>query len=230
MSVGDDGWVKHAPHLAMKGVIQTGPLNAVHAVNQVALDDEILLLGIRYSLPGILENISQGVLDVSFASVPIYLSNHSWIPQIRYRLIDYELPRATPPELLPHSGVHAAVVVGLSSNVNGDGLFQVCFAITSSDKEILGAIPSVFSHDHRLLLIPLPILWVWDIDGVVMATFRVVDNEADRCVVSIIGFVSDPVEVNGAEGNAEHIFLWEWLGSDGELGEHGWFGGSVFWG
>ena len=100
-----------------------------------------------------------------------------------------------------------SVVVGLSSNVDGDGLLWVCFAITSSDKEILGAIPNVLSHDHWLLLIPLPILWVGDIDRVVMVTFRVVDNEADRCVVSIIGFVCNPVEVNGAECDAECIVV-----------------------
>ena len=71
VSVRDDGWVKHAPHLHMKGVIQTCPLNAVHAVNQVMLDNEILFLSVCYSLPGILENISQGLLDVSFASVTV---------------------------------------------------------------------------------------------------------------------------------------------------------------
>ena len=65
--VGDDGWVKHAPHLHLKGVIQTHPLNAVHAVDQVALDDEILLLGVRYLLPGILENVSQGLLYIGSA-------------------------------------------------------------------------------------------------------------------------------------------------------------------
>ena len=48
--VGDDGWLKHALHLHLKGVIQTRPLNAVHAVNQVTLDDEILFLYVRYLL------------------------------------------------------------------------------------------------------------------------------------------------------------------------------------
>ena len=33
VSVGDDGWIKHAPHLHLEGVIQTCPLDAVHAVD-----------------------------------------------------------------------------------------------------------------------------------------------------------------------------------------------------
>ena len=86
-----------------------------------------LLLSICYLFPGILEDIPQGLLDIGFASVLIYLSNHPWVPQIHYHLIDYELLRAAPPELLPHCGVHATVVVGPSSNVDRDGLFQVCF-------------------------------------------------------------------------------------------------------
>ena len=80
VSVGDDWWVKHALHLHLEGVIQTRPLNAVHAVDQVALDDEILLLGVCYSLPGILENISQGLLYLSFASIPVQLGNHLRVP------------------------------------------------------------------------------------------------------------------------------------------------------
>ena len=64
-----------------------------------------------------------------------------------------------------------------------------------------------------------------------MATFRVVDNEADRCVISIIGFVCDPVEVNGTECDAEYVIIVrEWLGADGKLGRCSCFGGSVFWG
>ena len=71
MLVGDDWWVKHAPHLHLKGVVQSRPLDAVHAVDQVALDDEILFLSVRYSLPGILENISQGLLYLGFAPIPV---------------------------------------------------------------------------------------------------------------------------------------------------------------
>ena len=122
-------------------------------------------------------------------------------------------------------------MVGLPSNVDRDGSLRVCFAITSSDKEIVRAIPNILGHDHRLLLIPLPIQRVADVDRVVMATFRVIDNEANRCVVSIIGFVCDPIEVDGAECNAECVvIIGEWLGADGELGRCGCFGGSVFWG
>ena len=117
-------------------------------------------------------------------------------------------------------------MVGLSSDVDWDCPLRVCFAVTSSDKEIVGVIPNILGHDHRLLLVPFPVLRVRDVDGVVMATFRVVDNEADRCVVSIVGCFCDPIEVDGAEC----VIFGEWLGADGELGQGNFFGGSVFWG
>ena len=64
-----------------------------------------------------------------------------------------------------------------------------------------------------------------------MATFRVVDNEADRCVVSIVGCFCDPIEVDGTEDGAECVVVvGEWLGADGKLGQCDFFGGSVFWG
>ena len=123
------------------------------------------------------------------------------------------------------------MVVGLSSDVDWDRPLRVCFAVTSSDKEIVGVIPNILGHDHRLLLIPFPVPWVRDVDGVVMATFRVVDNVADRCVVSIVGCFCDLIEVDGAEDGAECVVIvGEWLGADGELGRYAFFGGGVFWG
>ena len=121
------------------------------------------------------------------------------------------------------------MVVRLSSDVDWDGPFQVCFAVTPTDKEIVGAIPNILGHDHRLLLVPLPVPRVGDIDGVVMATFRVVDNVADRCVVSIVGCFCDPIEVDGAEYGAACVVVVERLGPDSELGRCGCFG-SILWG
>ena len=57
--------------------------------------------------------------------------------------------------------------------------------------EIVGAIPDVASDHHRLFFIPLPILGVGDVYWIVMAAFRVIDNEADRCIVSTLIFVCD---------------------------------------
>ena len=122
------------------------------------------------------------------------------------------------------------MVVGLSSDIDWDRPLRVCFAVTSSDKEIVGVIPNILGHDHWLLLVPLPVLRVGDVDGVVMATFRVVDNEANRCVVSIIGCFCNPVEVDGTEDGAECVVILDQLGTDGELGRCDCFSGSVFWG
>ena len=76
--------------------------------------------------------------------------------------------------------------------------------------EIVGAILDIAGHHHQVFFIPFPIEWVWDVNWVVMVAFRVIDDEPDWRVVSIIGFFCDPVEVNGAEGDAECIILWEW--------------------
>ena len=122
------------------------------------------------------------------------------------------------------------MVVGPSSDVDGDSSLRVCFAGSSSDKEILGVIPNILGDHHRLLFVPLPVPRVGDVNRVVMLTFRVVDNEADRCVISIIGFFCDPVEVDGTEDGAECVVVGEGLGADGKLGWCDFFGGSVFWG
>ena len=76
--------------------------------------------------------------------------------------------------------------------------------------EIVRAIADVTGDHHRLFFIPLPVLGVGDVNRVVMAAFRVIENEADRCIVSVLGFVCDPVVVDGAEGDAECVGFWEW--------------------
>ena len=71
VAVGTDRRAKYAPHLHLEGVIQTHPLDAVHTVDQLSLNDEVLLFYLRHSLPGFLENVSQGLLQLGFSLVPI---------------------------------------------------------------------------------------------------------------------------------------------------------------
>ena len=149
-------------------------------------------------------------MQVLLAPVAVDFRYHSWIPQVSDGFIDDKLLGASPLENRPHRGVHASPAIGLSSNEDRDGLLWVRLPITSSDMEIVSAIPDIASDHHRLFFIPLPILGVGDVNWIVMAAFRVIDNEADRCVVSILVFVCDPVEVDGAKGNAECIVFWEW--------------------
>ena len=123
-----------------------------------------------------------------------------------------------------------SVAIGLSSNIHWDGAFRVCFAVASSDREIFGVILNILGNDHQLLFIPPPIMGIRDIDGVVVAALRVIENEANRWSIVVVGFVCDSVIVDGAEGNAECIILWECLGMDGELRQCGWVSGCIFWG
>ena len=215
--------------MGLEGVIQSHPLNSAHTVRHVPLDNEELLLNVREALPGFLLHISQRLIQIFLAPVAVNFRYYSWVPQIGDRLVDDELLRASLLKDCPHHVVHASPAIGLSSNEDWYGLLWVCLPVTSSDIEVVGAIANVTGNHHRLLFIPLPILGVWDVNGIVMATFRVIENEANRCVVSVLGFVCDPVEVNGAEGNTECIVLREWGGVDGELGRRGGLVGGVFW-
>ena len=61
----------------------------------------------------------------------------------------------------------------------------VTSAFSSSDIRIVGVILYVFGDFGAILVVPFPIHWVWDVDGVVMATFKLIVHEACRCRVGI---------------------------------------------
>jgi hypothetical protein len=78
----------------------------------------------------------------------------------------------------------------LSTNVDRDGAAGVALTVSASDICIVGLILNVSGHLGSVLLIPVPVHGVWDVDGVVMATVRVIDNEPCRWVVrvALLGF------------------------------------------
>ena len=93
-------------------------------------------------------------------------------------------------ELPPFSCGHGGVVAGLSTDVDWDGVLGVTPAISSSNIRIVGVILYVLSDLGAVFVVPFPILWVWDVDGVEVATFKLIVNEACRCSVGIFHHTS----------------------------------------
>ena len=75
--------------------------------------------------------------------------------------------------------------MGVSTNVDGDGVLGVPSAISSSDIRIVGVILYVSGDFGAVFVVPFPILGVWDVDGVEMAAFKLIVNEACRWSVGI---------------------------------------------
>jgi hypothetical protein len=91
---------------------------------------------------------------------------------------------------------HGCITVGLSTDVDRDGAAGVALTISASDICIVGLVLNVPGHLGA-------VHGVWDVDWVVMAAVRVIDNEPCRRVVgvSLLGF---SVVVNRAESILRH--------------------------
>ena len=162
--------------LALKGVIQTHPFNHVLAFFQVLLDNKELPLDVCEALLLLLQHVTQCRMQLLLALITVYFCHYPWVPKIGNGLIDDKLLHTPPLQYSPHCGVHASVTIGLSSNIDWDGLLRVCFTITASDMEIVGAVLDIAGHCHWVFFIPFPIEWVGNINWVVMVAFRVVDD------------------------------------------------------
>ena len=78
--VGDNRRFKKTLQLALKGVIQTRPLNPFHAVRHVPLDNEILFLNVRQALPSLPLHIPQGFMQVLLPTIAVDFHYYSWVP------------------------------------------------------------------------------------------------------------------------------------------------------
>ena len=82
------------------------------------------------------------------------------------------------PKLSPLGCGHGGVEVGLSTNVDWDGVLGVPSAFSASDICIVSVILYVLGNFGAVFVVPFPIQGVWDMDGVEMATFKFIENEA----------------------------------------------------
>ena len=120
----------------------------------------------------------QGVPELHLSLEAIDFPDYSGVSHVCNRLVDQELLGGTTLELPPLGCGHGGVVMGLSTDVDWDGVLGVTPAVSSSNIRIVGVILYVLGNLGAVFVIPFPILWVWDVDGVEVATFKLIVNEA----------------------------------------------------
>ena len=156
----------------------------------------------------------EGVPELHLSAEAIDFPNYSWVSHVCNHLVDQELLRGTTPELLPLSSGHGGVVMGLSTDVDWDGVLGVPSAFSASDICIVGIILYVLGDLGAVFMVPFPKHGIWDMDGVEMAAFKLIENEAWRCRVGVFHhtLVVDAAESIFFDWNRADSQLWrEWL-------------------
>ena len=182
--------------LVLDEVVEVCALDSDHRTGQFLLGDGVLLHDFVQMMLRISTQLVEGVPELHLSSEAIDFPDYSGVGHIRDRLIDQELLGSTTLELPPSSCGHGGVVSGLSTDVDWDGVLGVTPAVSSSNIRIVGVILYVLGNLGAVFVVPFPVLWVWDVDGVEVVTFKLIVNEACRCRVGI--FHHTPV-VDAAE-------------------------------
>ena len=195
--------------LILDEVVEVGTSDPDHRTGQVLLGDGVLLHDFVQPVLRISTQLVEGVPELHLSSEAIDFPNHSGISHICDRLVDQELLGGTTSELPPFSCVHGGVVAGLSTDVDWDGVLGVTPAVSSSNIRIVSVILYVLGDLGAVFVVPFPILWVWDMDGVEVTTCKLIVNETCRCRVGT--FHHTPVV-----DAAELIFL-DWDRANGQL-------------
>ena len=209
--------------LILNEVVEVSPLDPDHGAGQFLLSDGVLLHNPVQLVLHIPAQLIEGVPQLHLSSEAIDLPNYARVSHIRDRLVDQELLGSTPSELSPLSRGHGGVVVGVPTNVDGDGVLGVASAFSSSDIRVVSVVLDILGDLGAVFVVPLPVHWVRDMDGVEMAAFKLIVNEACRWSVGIF----DHTLVVDA---ANRVFL-DWKRANSQLrGE--WFVGGVIidWG
>ena len=171
--------------LILDEVVEVGALDPDHGTGQVLLSDGVLLHDLVQTMLHISTQLVEGVPELHFSSEAIDFPNYSGVGHVCDCLIDQELLGGTSSELLPFGCGHGGVVTGLSTNVDWDGVLGVTSAFSPSDICIVGVILYVLGDFGAVFVVPLPIHWIWDVDGVEMVTFKLIVHETCRCRVGI---------------------------------------------
>ena len=171
--------------LILNEVVEVGAFDPDHGTGQFLLGDGVLLHDFVQTMLRISTQLVDGVPDFHLSSEAIDLPDYSGVGHICDRLIDQELLGGTTTKLPPLGCGHGGVVTGLSTDVDWDGVLGVTPAVSASDIHIVGIILYVLGNLGAVFVVPFPILWVWDVDGVEVATFKLIVNEACRCRVGI---------------------------------------------
>ena len=171
--------------LILNEVVEVCVLNPDHGTGQFLLGDGVLLHDFVQMMLRISTQLVEGVPELHFSSEMIDFPDYSGVSHICDHLVDQEFLGGTTSEFPPLSCGHGGVVVGLSTDVDWDGVLGVAPAVSSSNIHIVGIILYVLGDFGAIFVVPFPILWVWDVDGVEVVTFKLIVNEARRCRVGI---------------------------------------------
>ena len=182
--------------LILDEVVEVCTLDSDHRTGQFLLGDGVLLHDFVQTMLRISTQLVEGVPELHLSSEAIDFPDYSGVGHICDRLVDQELLGGTSSELPPSSCGHGGVVSGLSTDVDWDGVLGVTPAVSSSNIRIVDVILYVLGNLGAVFVVPFPVLWVWDVDGVEVATFKLIVNEACRCRV---GIFHHTLVVNAAE-------------------------------
>ena len=195
--------------LILNEVVEVGAFNPDHGTGQFLLGDGVLLHDFVQTMLRVSTQLIQSIPEFHLSSEAIDLPDYSGVGHVCDCLVDQELLGGTSSKLSPLSGGHGGVVVGLSTDVDWDGVFGVAPTVSSSNIRIVGVILYVLGDLGAAFVVPLPILWVWDVDGIEVSTFKLIRNEACRRRVGIFhhALVVDAAEL---------VFL-DWKRANGQL-------------
>ena len=210
--------------LILDEVVEVGSLDPDHRTGQFLLGDGVLLHDSVQLMLHIPAQLIEGVPELHLSSEAIDFPNYAGVGHVCDRLVDQELLGGTPSELPPLSCGHGGVMVGVPTNVDRDRVLGVASAVSSSDIRIVGVILYVLGDSGTVFVVPFSELGVWDVDGVEMAAFKIIVNEACRWSVGIFDHTL-------VVDTANRIFL-DWKRANSQLRSE-WcviVGGGVVWG
>ena len=160
--------------------------NPDHRTGQVLLGDGVLFHDFVQAMLRISTQLIEGVPKLHLSSEMIDFPNYLGVGHVCDRLVDQELLGGTASELPPFSCGHGGIEAGLSTDVDWDGVLGVTSAFSSSNIRIVSVILYVLGDFGAVFVVPFPVHWVWDVDGVEVATFKLIVNEACRCRVGVL--------------------------------------------
>ena len=199
--------------LILNEVVEVGTFDPNHRTGQFLLGDGVLLHDFVQTVLRISTQFVERVPELHLSSEAIDFPDYSGVSHVCNRLVDQELLGGTTSELPPFGCGHGGVIAGLSTDVDWDSVLGVTPAVSSSNIRIVGVILYVLGDLGAAFVVPFPILWVWDVDGVKMATFKLIVNEACRCRVGVLHHapVVDAAELVFLDWDRADRQLWgEW--------------------
>ena len=166
------------PKLILYEVVEVCAFDPDHRTGQVLLGDGVLLHDFVETMLRIPTQLVKGVPELHLSLETIDFPHYSGVSHISDRLVDQEFLGGTSSELPPLGCSHGGVETCLSTDVDGDGVLGVTSALRSSDIRVVSIILDILGDLGAIFVVPFFVHWVWDVDGVEVATFKLILNEA----------------------------------------------------